>query len=448
MDAQWLELLQGNRLTALKKELSGANAVDLAEFLETLDNDKLLLVFRILPKDVSAEVFAYMTPSQQQIIVEGISNREVRALVDDLFLDDTVDFLEEVPASVVKKVLSNTDENTRKLINQFLAYPDDSAGGLMTIEYVDLKDTYTVGRALDDIRKTGLEKETVNTCYVTDASRRLTGTVSLRRLILCQPEQAIRDIMSESHIRVNTHDDQETVADMFRKYDLTAMPVVDGEDRLVGIITVDDIIDVIEEENTEDFHKMAAIVPSTDEYMKTSVLTLAKNRILWLLVLMISASLTSTVISGFENAMEKIAVLTTFIPVLMGSGGNAGSQTTTMVIRSMALDEITPADVWRVLWKELRVALLTGGILALVNFGRVLLLNIGTAGMTPTVALVMSLSMYITVILAKMIGTLMPMAAKKLKLDPALLASPMISTIVDTTSLLVYFSLATVILGL
>ena len=411
---------------------------------EITDEGRVLRIFRMLPKDISSDVFSYMTSEQQQLIAESATNAELRELVDDMFLDDTVDFLEEMPANVVKKVLQNTDENTRKTINQFLNYPENSAGSLMTIEYVDLHDYFTVRKAMDYIRRTGIDKETVYTCYVIDDQRKLVGQVSLRKLIIAPESTYIRDIMETNIVSASTTDDQEAVADDFRRYDLTSIAVCDKENRLVGIITIDDIVDVIQDENTEDIKKMAAIIPSDEDYLKASALSLVAHRLPWLLLLMISATFTSTIISHFEALLSGAVVLTAFIPMLMDSAGNSGSQTSVTVIRNMALGEIELRDWLRVLFKEVRVAIISGLALAAVNFLRMILFS----SVSVLIAATVSVTLFCTVIIAMIVGCLLPMGAKRIGFDPAVMASPMITTIVDACSLLVYFMIASALLGL
>lgn len=440
-------LLESQRHGELRGALMMLNEVDIAEYMQTLDKDKLLMVFRILPKDISSDVFAYMDNDQRQTLIESIGDTEVAKLVDDMFIDDAVDFLEELPAGVVKRVLQNTDVKRRNLINQFLRYPENSAGSIMTIEYCEFHTGITVSQAMAELKRTGIDKETIYTLYIIDDQRHLVGIVPLRKMILADDSTLVDALMDTGVISVTTLDDQETVAESVRKYDLMSIPVVDTEGRLVGIITVDDIVDVIEEENTEDFEKMAALVPSDSEYLKTSPLKLALNRIPWLLVLMVSAMFTGGIITSFEGLLNSSAVgiiLTSCIPMMMDTGGNCGSQVSTLVIRGMALGEIEFRDLPRVLWKELRVALLVGAILALVNFVR--LLAFGGAGMTPIISFVVAISMFATVLFAKTIGAVLPMVAKKAHLDPALMASPLITTIVDACSLTILFSIATALL--
>lgn len=439
-----LGLIHQGRLAEARTWISQMNVVDIAYWLEELDDDKILVLFRLLPKDMAAEVFSHFSKEQQEFIIESIADREIKSIIDELFLDDTVDLIEEMPANVVKKVLRNTSEERRKLINQFLKYPDNSAGSLMTIEFVDLKKEMRVDQALESIRKNGVDKETINICYVIDSSRKLEGIIPIRKLILSDPSEILEDIMETNFVSVHTLDDQEEVANIFRKYDLIAVPVVDNENRLVGIITVDDIVDIIEEENTEDFHKMAAIQPSDEEYLKTKVTELAKHRVIWLLILMISATFTGTIIQRFEEVLQSVVALTYFIPMLMDTGGNAGAQSATLIIRGLALEEISLADILKVLWKELRVSIIVGVILAIINFARIIIMRQASAIIAATV----SVSMLITVILAKVIGGSLPILAKKLGLDPAIMAGPLITTIVDALALLAYFSIASWVLGL
>lgn len=439
-----LQLIEENRLTEARHELDDMNIVDIAQLFEEIDKRQMVKFFRILPKDIAADVFSYMPTEHQAYIIESITDFEIRHIVDDLFFDDTVDLIEEMPAVVVKKVLKNTDEHMRKLINQFLNYPEESAGSIMTIEFVDLKKEMTVKQAVDHIKKTGIDKETIDTCYVIDSNRKLEGIVSIRRLILSDDNQLVEDIMDTDIIYIHTYDDQEKIAMLFKKYDLTTMPVVDNEIRLVGIITVDDVVDIIEQENTEDIHKMAAMAPSEEEYLKTSVFTLAKNRVVWLLILMVSATISGSILTKFQDVMESVVILVTYMPMLMNTGGNAGSQSSTMAIRSLALGEITPGDFVKVVWKEFRVSILVGIVLATVNFARVLLFD----GVSVTLGLIVCVSLFFTVIMAKIVGGLLPLAAKKLKLDPAIMASPLITTIVDAVSLTIYFTMATWLLGI
>lgn len=433
-------LLANGEIAKLRELLCEMNVVDIALLTEELEPLQRLRVFRILPKDISADVFSYLETETQTELVNMINDSELERLLDELFLDDTVDFLEEVPANVVTRVLAKADPETRTLINRFLKYPEDSAGSIMTIEMVQLRDSLTAGQAIEHIRKTGVDKETIYTCYCTDASRHLLGTVHLVDLLLCDESTTVGDIMQDDAqlIAVSTLDDQEDVADLVRKYDLLSVPVVDNEYRLVGIVTVDDVVDVIEEENTEDFEKMALLLPSDEGYLKTGVFKLAKNRIVWLLILMVSATFTGKLIDSFEGMLAVVTGLTACIPMLMDTGGNSGNQVSTLIIRGLALGELAPKDYFRIVWKEIRVALLCGLTLAAVNMLRMFLFSSGST----TVFFVVSLAMFCAVVFAKLIGCTLPIAAKLIHLDPALMAGPMITTIVDLVTLAVYFSLA------
>ena len=446
------KLVAEGRKGELRGALSMLNEVDIAEYMEDLDNEKMLMVFRLLPKDIAADVFAYMDADQRQRVIEAMDDNEAVRLVDDMFIDDAVDFLEELPAGVVKRVLKGCDAQKRALINQFLRYPENSAGSIMTIEYMELHVGTTVGEAMAEIRRTGLDKETIYTLYVLDAQRKLLGTLPLRKLLLAQDDVKVETLMNQQFVCVHTTDDQELVADTVRKYDLISIPVVDHEERMIGIITIDDIVDVIEEENTEDFEKMAAMLPSEDEYLKTGVLTLAKNRMPWLLFLMISAIFTGMIITHYEHALKTSAfgvVLTACIPMLMGAGGNCGSQASTLTIRGLALGEVELKDIFKLLWKEVRVGLIVGAVLSLVTFALYAFwlgdMDATIAQRIPT-ALTIAVAVYITVIVAKAIGCTLPLLAKAVHLDPALMASPLITTIVDICSLLVLFSVATEVL--
>ena len=441
-------LLAKNKLKELRDELSDMAYPDIAEFIMDMDDDKLAVkIFRILPKDISADVFAYLETDSQTVIVQSITDSEIERLMDDLYVDDAVDFLEEVPANIVRRVLANTDKETRDTINRFLKYPENSAGSVMTNEMVELHDRLTVAEAVKSIRRNGIDKETIYTCYVIDDGRRLVGTIPLRRLLLNEDDTPLTEIMSDDEqlIYVRTMDDQEEVASVAKKYDLLSVPVTDKEDRLVGIITIDDIVDIIDEEATEDMEKMALLTPSEDEYLKTGVFSLAKNRFGWLLLLMIASTFTGQIIEGFENQLATIAGLTACIPMLMGTGGNSGNQVSTLIIRGLALDEIRVKDYLKVLWKEIRVSVLVGFCLALVNVLRMIVLRytIGSDS-SNSVILVVSLSVWCVVIVAKIMGCTLPIIAKILKLDPAMMTGPMISTVVDAVSLLIYFALANV----
>lgn len=440
-----LELINGKKYSEAREELLKLNSVDIATLLEEVDNKKnMLVLFRLLPKDIEIDVFSYMPNDMQQYIIQSITHEEMTTIIDQLYFDDVIDLLEEMPANIVKKILLNTDEKKRKLINQFLKYEEDSAGSIMTIEFVDLKKEMTVEQAIDRIRKTGVDKQTINTCYVIDKNRKLEGITSIRRLILSNKDVLIKDIMKENYVFINTFDDQEYVASQFKKYDLVSMPVVDKEHRLVGIITIDDIVDIIDQENTEDFHKMAAMEPSEEEYLKTGVFELAKHRIIWLLVLMISATFTGNIIRKSEDVLQSVVILASFIPMLMDTGGNSGSQSSTLVIRGLALGEIKLKDIFKVMWKEFRVSIVVGIVLSIVNFLRIYFIE----KVSFMVSMTVCISLFFTVVLAKVVGGILPIAAKKLKLDPAIMASPLITTIVDAVALLIYFGIAKMLLGI
>ncbi len=439
-------LLESNNLKLLKDELSDMAYPDIAEFFMEFDDEKTVVrLFRILPKDISADVFAYLDLDNQQAIVQSITDSEIQRLMDDLFVDDAVDFLEEVPANIVRRVLANTDKETRDTINRFLKYPENSAGSVMTNEMVELHDRLTVAEAVKSIRRNGVDKETIYTCYVIDDGRHLVGTIPLRRLLLNDDDTPLTQIMSDDErlIFVRTMDDREEVASVAKKYDLLSVPVTDQEDRLVGIITIDDIVDIIDEEATEDFEKMASLTPSEDEYLKTGVFALAKNRIGWLLVLMIASTFTGQIIEGFEAQLAAVAGLTACIPMLMGTGGNSGNQVSTLIIRGLALGEVKVKDYFKILWKEIRVSLMVGIVLAVANVGRMFLVRMLTGGETTnSVILVVSMSVAAVVVVSKTIGCTLPILAKIFKLDPALMAGPLITTLVDTISLIIYFALA------
>lgn len=438
---EWLELLNEGKYAKLKEEINEENAPNLAEFFEEIPEDKRILVFRLLTKDNAAETFAYMDSDMQEEIVNSVTDNEVETIINELSVDDAVDFLSELPANVVTRVLKSVSEDRRKTINRFLNYPEDSAGSIMTIEFMAIHQDYTVGKAMELIRKTGIDKETIYTCYVVDSRKKLVGVVSLRNLLLSNDEEKVSDIMEDDVIFVRTLDDQEDTANIFKKYNLIALPVVDNEQRLVGIITVDDIVDVIEEENTEDIEKMSALLPSEDQYLKTSVFTLSKNRIIWLLVLMISGTLSSAIISGYNSVLSSSVILAAFLPILMDTGGNAGSQASTLIIRGMAIGEIEMSDVLSVAWKELRVGAICGVVLGFVNFIRILILG----GTPMAVNITVSISLAITVVVSKTIGCMLPMLAKKLRFDPAIMAGPLITTVVDSVSLVIFFNVAKIL---
>lgn len=438
------ELLNTKQYTKLRQFLSEQNDADIAALMEELLEEEILKVYRILPKDLAADVFSYLDVEYQQSIISSLSEREAANVIDNLMADDAVDLLEEMPANVVDKLLANAKPDTRQAINHLLRYPEDSAGSIMTVEYVSLKENMTVTQAIEHIRTVGLDSETINICYVLDAQRKLVGTVALRYLLLSEGEEVIGDFMHENVISINTLMDQEQAAAQFKKYDFTAMPVVDNEDRLVGIITVDDIVDILEEETTEDMEKMAAIVPSDKPYMRTGIWETYKKRIPWLLLLMVSATFTGAIISSFEESLRVYASLTAFIPMLMDTGGNAGGQASVTIIRGLSLGEIRYRDVPKVVWKEVRVSILCGISLAAANFVKLMLLD----GVGTYVALTVCLTLVAAVLMAMLVGCLLPVGAKRLGFDPAVMASPFITTIVDALSLLVYFQFATMILGI
>lgn len=438
------ELLNSKQYTRLRQKAAELNDADIAAAMEEMEEKDLLKMFRILPKSMAADVFSYLEVENQQFIITSLSERDAADIIDNLMADDATDLLEEMPANVVKKLLASASPDTRRDINHLLRYPEDSAGSIMTVEYMDFKENYTVEDAIAKIRKTGMDSETINICYVLDKKRKLIGTVALRYLLISEPDAVIGDMMHENVISLNTLMDQEEVARQFKKYDFTSMPVVDNENRMVGIITIDDIMDIMEEETTEDIEKMAAIVPSDKPYMKTSVMETWKKRMPWLLLLMISAAFTGKIITSFEDALSAYVVLTAYIPMLMDTGGNAGGQASVTIIRGISLNEIEFADLPRVIWKEFRVALICGVTLAVANFMKLIWLD----KVAMMVAAVVCLTLLITLVAAKFIGCVLPMLAKKIGFDPAVMASPFITTIVDAVSLLTYFKIATLLLGL
>ena len=437
-------LLDNQKIGALREALSQLNGVDAAGVLERLSPEQAALAFRTLPKELAAEAFANLPPEAQQVIVTALTDRELAAVVSELYVDDVVDMLEEMPASAVKRVLKNTRPETRGLINQFLRYPDNSVGSIMTAEFIDLKREMTVSEAIRHIRDVGEKRELIYTCYVVDDQRKLEGVVTLKELLLSPDSRTVGELMEAGVISALTTDDREEAARRLQRYDFLALPVTDREGRLVGIVTVDDVMDVMEAEATEDFERMAAMAPSEKPYLKTGAFTLARKRILWLLVLMISGMITGGILGRYEAAFAALPMLVTFMPMLTDTGGNAGSQSSTLIIRGMAVGEIRARDLPRVLWKELRVSLIVGVALSAVNYARLLLTYPGQAGMALTVAL----SMLATVVMAKTIGGMLPILAKALHADPAIMAAPLITTIVDALSLLIYFSLAQMLLGI
>ena len=433
----FVKLLAQRQFKAVRSILDVMNEVDIASLLSDLEDKELALAFRLIPKDKAAEVFANMNNSMQTYLVEMFSEKELKELLDDLYMDDTVDLLEELPANLVNRILNTVDQADRTLINQLLNYPDDSAGTLMTTEYVDIRETMTVAQAMAHIKETGIHKETIYTCYVTD-QRRLLGIVSAKDLMTTADDVLIRDLMQTEIISVSTHTDKEEVAQLFTKYNFLALPVLDQDERLVGLVTFDDAMDVMVDEATEDITKMAAMSPSEKSYFETSVLAHAKHRIAWLLILMFSATITGTIITRYENAFAAIPLLVSFIPMLMDTGGNCGSQSSTLIIRGIALGEIQFSDLFRVMFKEFRVSLIVGVALALANGIRILIMY-KNAGL----ALVIGLSLVATIVISKLIGCVLPLIAKKLHMDPAIMASPLITTLVDTCSILIYFNIAT-----
>ena len=443
-NAELYELIEKKKFIELREILIEMNEVDISEFLETLEIEKMTVVFRMLPKEISSEVFAFLESDTQEHIINSVTDSELSEIIEDLFVDDAVDLLEEFPAYVVKRVLKNAKSETRNLINQFLRYEENSAGSIMTAEFIHLRKNMTVDSAFEKVRKVARDMETIYTCYVTDEGRRLEGVVSIKSMILSDPNVLLGEIMEDDVISVSTDDDREEVAALFSKYGLLSLPVVDHERRLVGIVTVDDAVDVINEEATEDFEIMAAMRPSEKPYLRTGVFSLAKNRIMWLLVLMISAMLTGKVLEKFESAFAAFPLLVTFIPMLTGTGGNAGSQSSTLIIRGMALSEISMKDIGRVIWKEIRVSVLVGFALSAVNYARLLMMYPDNA----LLAFVVALSLFATVIIAKVTGCILPMLARLVNADPAIMAAPIITTLVDVFALVFYFTMAQKILNI
>ncbi|MEJ5186702.1 MAG: magnesium transporter [Candidatus Geothermincolales bacterium] len=437
-------LIELKNYRELKELFAHIPVQDVAEILNHLESKSSLLAFRLLPKKKAVEVFPFLSEKIRNAFSQMIAEDELRSLVEGLFFDDKIDFLEEMPANVVKKILQNTPESERQLINQFLNYPHDSAGSIMTIEYVDLRQDMTVSEALEHIRKTGLNKETIYTCYIIDHERHLQGAVSLKELVLSPPDAKIENIMERDVISVKTLEDREVVATLFKKYDLLVMPVVDQENRLVGIITIDDVVDVLEAETTEDFQRIGGISPTEKSYLEQDIFRLARSRLLWLLILMISATFTGRIIQRFESVLQGSVILAAFIPMLMDTGGNAGSQSSTLVIRSLALGEIRPIDFWKVMSREIGVSLIVGCVLGIVNLIRLIFLE----RISLEIAMVVTITLIITVLLAKLVGGILPLAAKTVRIDPAIMASPLITTIVDAMALIVYFNVASLILDL
>ena len=450
LEEEIFDLIEKKRFVQLKQILSEMQPADIAEIFDEAKDKEIPVLFRILPKELAAEVFVEFDSDKQEILVNAFSDNELREVLDELFMDDAADIVEEMPATVAKRILRNTDANTRRMINQLLAYPEDSAGSIMTTEYIDLKRTMTVEEAIDRIRKKGINTETIYPCYVIGSRRKLFGTISLRDLVLSDRDEIVGDLMDENVISAHTLDDKEEVAAMFERYDMLALPVVDKEGRLVGIVTVDDAIDVIQEEASEDIEKMAAILPGEKTYLKTGVFETFKSRIPWLLFLMISATFTGAIISTFEAKLAQCIALVAFIPMLMGTGGNAGSQTSVSVIRALSLGDIEFKDILKVIWKELRVSVIVGIVLGIVNFIKLYLVDYLWLHTFDTVTEIVEmaticLTLICVIIVAKMLGAALPIIAKKMGLDPAVMASPLVTTILDAVSLLIYFGIAAVL---
>lgn len=437
------KFIEEKKFNDLRKYLESMNSADFPSLFEEIEEEKIIVIYRILSKEKAAEVFAELDSDVQEKLINCFTEKELRDVINELFMDDTVDLIEEMPSNVVKRILKNIKSEDRKVINELLNYPEDSAGTIMTTEFVDLKEHMTVEQAFDKIRKIGLQKETVYNCYVLSADRKLKGIIDLKDLLIAEKDEKLKNIMNVNVITTNTLEDKENIAKMFDKYNFFALPVVDKEKRLVGIITIDDAIDVLQEEIDEDFEKMAAITPSEDTYFKTSVFTHAKNRIVWLIILMLSSIVTGTIITKYENAFAAVPILVAFIPMIMGTTGNCGSQTSTLIIRGMSNDEIELKDYLKAVWKEFRVAILVAIMLGIANG-----LRIWIQYKDLNLAIVIALSLLGTVILAKFLGCSLPMLAKKLKIDPALMATPVITTISDMCSVLIFFKIATLVMGL
>ena len=451
MEATLTTLLEGKKYATLRDILTTMHAADIASIFDQLSEEQLPRLFRLLPKELAAETFVEMDQDSQELLIRGFSDTELKNIVNELYVDDAVDIVEEMPANVVRRILQQADPEMRKTINELLRYPDDSAGSIMTTEYVDLRPTFTVEESIKRIRRTGVDKETINSCYVLATDRTLIGVVSIRTLLLSEDTDQISDIMDSNVYSVTTGTDQEEVAHQLSRYNCSALPVVDQENRMVGIVTFDDAMDVMEDEATEDIEKMAAIIPSERSYMRSSVFSIFKNRIPWLMLLMVSATFTGMIISGFESALAAQAVLTIFIPMLMDTGGNSGSQASVTIIRGISLDEISFHDLGQVVWKEIRVSVMCGACLALVSFGKILLVDrliMHNESVTVLVALTVCVTLMLTIFVAKIVGCTLPMLAKKIGFDPAVMASPFITTIVDALSLLIYFRVASLLLHL
>lgn len=439
-----IKLIETKKLKELKKYLETINSADFPSIFEEIDDhEKTIMIYRLLEKEKAAEIFVELDHDVQEELINCLTDAEIKNVMNEIYMDDATDLIEEMPSNVVKRILANTKPANRKIINELLKYPEDTAGSLMTTEFIDLKENMTVKDAFDRIKNKGMKKETVYNCYVVTIDRKLLGIIDIKDLLIADRDELVKDIMDENVIKANTLEDQEEIIKMFDKYDCVAIPIVDQENRLVGIITIDDAIDVLQEETMEDFEKMAAIAPSDDTYLKTSAFKHAKNRIVWLLVLMISSMITGAIIENFETAISSLPVLVAFIPMIMGTGGNSGSQSSTLAIRGLAVDEISTKDVFKVMWKELIVAIIVGLALAIVNSARIMIQYNDVK-----IAFTVSLTLMFTVILAKQLGGILPILAKKLKLDPALMASPLLTTVVDTVSVLLFFTISTMVFGL
>lgn len=443
MEEKVTEFIQMRKFNDLKEYLQNINSADLPTLFDELDDEKQLIVYRVLSKEKAAEVFAELDPDVQEKLINGFSDKELKNVINELFMDDTVDLIEEMPSNVVKRILKNIHSDDRKIVNELLNYPEDSAGSIMTTEFIDLKENMTVEQALEKIKKIGLEKETIYTCYVLSMSRKVKGIINLKSLVISEKDVMIKDIMETNVITVTTLEDQENVAKMFDKYNFLAIPVVDTENRLVGIVTVDDAMDVLQDEVAEDFEIMSAITPNEDTYFKTSVLSHAKNRIIWLLILMLSSIVTGAIITKYEAAFASVPILVAFIPMIMGTTGNCGSQTSTLIIRGMSNDEVMLKDYFKAIWKEFRVAISVALMLGVANGIRILIQY-----QDMKLAVVVALSLLGTVILANFLGCSLPMLAKKIKIDPALMATPVITTVSDMCSVLIFFKIATMVMGL
>ena len=436
-------LINEKKFSEIREEFRKLNNVEISDLLNQFDKSELIIIFRLLSKDQSADVFSYLEPEQQEIIINAVTDRETEVLFRNLYFDDMIDIIEEMPSNLVKKILKNTNSEDRYLINQFLNYPENSAGSIMTTEYVDLKKNMKVSQAIKVIRDTVEEKENIYTCYVTSEDRKLEGVVSLKELITSEDDVTIESIMNRNFVSAHANDDQEMVADVIKKYDLIILPVVDIENRLLGIITIDDIIDVIEQEDTEDFHKMAGISPVEETYLKTSAFTMARQRIMWLIVLMISATFTGRIIKNYEEVLQSVVVLASFIPMLMDTGGNAGAQSSTTVIRALSLGDVETKDIFKILRKEFLTSTIVAIVLAAINYLRLITLT----KISLDVALVVSVTLILVVIISKVIGAFLPVVAKTFKMDPAIMAGPLITTILDALTLMIYFKFATIFLS-